>query len=349
MKREPELSVIVPAYNVCDYIEKCLDSIVSSTYNNIEVIVVDDGSTDTTGQICDRYSQNDNRVNVLHKENGGLVSARKFGINHAHGDFIAFVDGDDYVGSNLYSLIVDCLDKYDYEPDILVHTLHISYEDKVENELKKRSNELDWISDTEKIDIVDFNTFVNDNYEVKFPNSVVTKVFRTEMLKQSIHYVNDSITKGEDLAFTITCLVKCNSIVFSNEIDGYYYVQRRSSITQTYDYNSIERTATLVKCFCDFGEKEKLSEIWNKIIYNEVYSIIMSDCVGCCFKHYGKMGILSIIQYYRRMCHNKIIRSFYMNGVKNHYFANEYREKYAAQMAAGHYLRALLNRIRKMY
>ncbi len=91
------ISVIVPVYKVEDYLSRCVDSILSQTYRNIEVILVDDGSPDKCGEICDRYAQHDPRVRVIHKENGGLSDARNAGIEIAQGQYISFIDSDDWV------------------------------------------------------------------------------------------------------------------------------------------------------------------------------------------------------------------------------------------------------------
>ena len=94
------VSIIVPVYNVENYLNKCIDSIIKQTYTNIEIILVDDGSTDASGKICDEYAKIDNRIKVIHKFNGGLSSARNVGIEHANGNFISFIDSDDWVGEN---------------------------------------------------------------------------------------------------------------------------------------------------------------------------------------------------------------------------------------------------------
>lgn len=107
----PLISVVVPIYQVKKYLSKCIDSIIGQTYENIEIILVDDGSTDGSGELCDEYREKDSRVIVFHKENGGLSSARNVGIDHAHGEYIAFIDSDDWVDPRylevLYNIIVD--------------------------------------------------------------------------------------------------------------------------------------------------------------------------------------------------------------------------------------------------
>ena len=104
---EDLVSVIVPVYNVESYLRECIDSIVAQTYRNIEVILIDDGSKDSSGAICDEYADKDNRIKVIHKENGGLSEARNSGLEIASGDWIAFVDSDDYIDEAMLDTLVD--------------------------------------------------------------------------------------------------------------------------------------------------------------------------------------------------------------------------------------------------
>jgi len=104
---KPLLSIIVPAYNIKTYLPRCLDSILAQTYTNIEVIVVNDGSTDGSDSVIDDYASKDNRIIAIHKENGGVSSARSAGIKKAKGEFIGFVDGDDYIEPNMYEHLLN--------------------------------------------------------------------------------------------------------------------------------------------------------------------------------------------------------------------------------------------------
>ena len=99
---QPKISVIVPIYKVEPYLRRCLDSIVNQTYRNLEIILVDDGSPDNCGNICDEYAQKDLRIEVIHKENGGLSSARNIAIDKANGDYLAFVDSDDWLDTDMF-------------------------------------------------------------------------------------------------------------------------------------------------------------------------------------------------------------------------------------------------------
>lgn len=100
-----KITVIVPAYNIVDYLERCVDSIIGQTYRNLEIILVDDGSTDGTDELCDRLAKKDSRILVKHKENGGLSDARNVGINLSTGDYLSFVDGDDFIDDGMYEVM----------------------------------------------------------------------------------------------------------------------------------------------------------------------------------------------------------------------------------------------------
>ena len=100
------VTIIVPIYNVADYLDKCIESILQQTYKNIEVILVDDGSTDKSSDICDCYKEKDTRIVVIHKKNEGLVSARKAGLNIANGDYVLNIDGDDWIDFDMCEVLL---------------------------------------------------------------------------------------------------------------------------------------------------------------------------------------------------------------------------------------------------
>ena len=107
MSRTPLITVIVPVYNILDYLPRCVYSITAQTYGNLEIILVDDGSTDGTGELCDRLAQEDGRISVYHKENGGSSSARNLALEKAGGEYVGFVDSDDYVDPHMYQRLME--------------------------------------------------------------------------------------------------------------------------------------------------------------------------------------------------------------------------------------------------
>lgn len=104
-----KISVIVPIYNVEKYIEKCINSIINQTYKDLEIILVDDGSTDSSGKICDEYAKKDKRIKVIHKKNGGVSSSRNIALTIANGDYITWIDSDDWIEKDTYSKLADII------------------------------------------------------------------------------------------------------------------------------------------------------------------------------------------------------------------------------------------------
>ena len=120
------ISIIVPIYNVEDYLCKCVDSILTQTYKNIEVILVNDGSIDNCGKICDEYALKDNRVKVIHKKNGGIADARNAGLEICCGDYIGFVDSDDWIAEDMYEVLHDFASSNSL--DVAICGVNIAYE-----------------------------------------------------------------------------------------------------------------------------------------------------------------------------------------------------------------------------
>lgn len=126
----PLISVVVPIYNVEKYLRKCIDSILSQSYANLEIILVDDGSPDNSGEICDEYANRDHRIKVIHKENGGLSSARNAGLDVCTGEYISFIDSDDFVSPYFIQALYSAAEKYD--ADVTTYNWYFSFSDENE-------------------------------------------------------------------------------------------------------------------------------------------------------------------------------------------------------------------------
>ncbi|HEL7541574.1 TPA: glycosyltransferase, partial [Enterococcus faecalis] len=124
----PKISIIVPVYNVEKYLEKCVRSILAQTFTDFELILVDDGSPDSSGAMCDQFAEQDERVKVIHKENGGLSDARNAGIEIATGEYLGFVDSDDYIADDMYELLYTNIVKED--ADLSICGIYDVYEGK---------------------------------------------------------------------------------------------------------------------------------------------------------------------------------------------------------------------------
>lgn len=218
---EELISVIVPIYKVEDYIQKCIDSIIKQTYNKLEIILVDDGSPDNCGKICDGYALKDKRIKVIHKTNGGLSDARNAGINIAKGQYITFVDSDDYIDSKMIETLYTCILKY--QADISV----IAFE-KIDRERKTiKRNEDNYINVFSKIEGIKYLFYENSS----IGNYAWNKMYKKELFN-NIRYPENR--KMEDLGTTYLLFDNAKKIVFKNEI-LYYYIQREDSILHCID------------------------------------------------------------------------------------------------------------------
>jgi len=126
-----QISIVVPVYNVEQYLEKCVNSIINQTYKNLEIILIDDGATDSSGKLCDELAKIDNRIKVYHKENGGLSDARNYGVERATGDYIGFVDSDDYIDSEMYEKLYEAIKKEDV--DVAECNFRFIYSNRITN------------------------------------------------------------------------------------------------------------------------------------------------------------------------------------------------------------------------
>lgn len=213
------ISVIVPIYNTEPYLKKCIDSIIGQTYRNLEIILVDDGATDGSGEICDVYQKTDKRVKVIHKQNGGLSSARNSGLEIAKGEYIGFVDSDDYVAADMYESLITCM--YD-EVDIVTCGSCQVYPSNVRKPKRKKHcahknikySTGEMIEELLKGDL--------------FSYSVCEKLFRKELFN-GIRFPFGRIS--EDLPVTYALFKKCRNVVNIGEAK-YYQFRREDSISR---------------------------------------------------------------------------------------------------------------------
>ena len=211
----PLISVIVPIYNVEKYLARCVDSIVNQTYKNLEIILVDDGSPDRCPQMCDDYAEKDSRIKVVHKKNGGLSDARNAGMAVATGEYISFIDSDDYVSDDFFECLLDVMNKEN--SDIAECSVVKFYED----------NRFDEFSDDLSVKTYDtqdaMSALIAEN---QFHQHVWNKLYKTELVKD-IPYAVGKL--NEDEFWTYQVFGRANKVSKLNKT-MYYYFQRNSSI-----------------------------------------------------------------------------------------------------------------------
>lgn len=214
-----KISVIVPVYNMEQYLTRCVDSILMQTYTNLEIILVDDGSTDTSPQICDRYAEKDGRVKVVHKANGGLSSARNAGLDNATGACIGFVDSDDYVSPDMYRILADRLGNSDCE---IANAMYVRADEAGNTTPSKVPHNTDKEISAEQ--------FVRELMLHTGDVSVCTKLFRAEIFEQ-MRFPEGKL--NEDLLFMLEVFKRINKVSFAAHI-GYFYFTRTGSASNGY-------------------------------------------------------------------------------------------------------------------
>ena len=237
-------SVIVPIYKVEKYLKKCIDSILEQSFKDFELILVDDGSPDNCPQICDEYAKTDSRIKVVHKKNGGLVSARNVGIQTAIGDYICYVDGDDWIHEdtlkNLYNeAIKDC------SPDMVVFGIVKLYSNKKEEIFTDLEDGLY----TKNQLIKDVYPYMMYDHRKPFCKGLIfpaacNKIYKRKLLQE--YYCKDErIRMGEDNAFVYECVWNSEKIYVCNKIYYYYNQLNPGAMNQSYDAKRFENNKYL--------------------------------------------------------------------------------------------------------
>ena len=241
---EPLVSVIVPVYNVEKYLDRCVESIVNQTYRNLEIILVDDGSPDNCPQMCDDWAKKDERIKVLHKSNGGVSSARNFGINESSGEYISFIDSDDYIRNDMLEIIIKVADKYN--ADMVRCSYNIDTYGKDEIVVAEVDDEIRIIKNREQF----LNDLHWDGHKAAF---IANKVFKRSSIGE-IRF-NENFVAGEDVLFVYSVLERSNIVVYYDIPLYFYYVHDEQcnsrtdfnyEVFKTFDYLTDQKPAILM-------------------------------------------------------------------------------------------------------
>ena len=244
-QKHPLVSIIVPAYTVGEYIDECISSLVNQSYENLEVIVIDDGSSDNTSAICEAHK--DEKLRIIHKENGGLVSARKKGIELANGKYLGFVDGDDYVDVDFVKNLVEEIEKNGFD------FVHEGFCEVVDGEIYRFNNGFNekFVFEKDEERILFLEEYVFSSSSIRWlTSSIWSKLFRTDFIRYCYNAVPNVQSYGEDLICLIACLMRCHSFSVINR-DDYRYRVRENSMShldnQKLFYKELELCNTIAQ------------------------------------------------------------------------------------------------------
>lgn len=246
------ISVIVPVYNVEYYLDKCISSICKQTYTNLEIILVDDGSTDSSSVLCDKWEHKDNRIKVIHKENGGLSSARNAGIEIAKGEYVGFVDSDDFVDSNMYKCLLN--NAIDNNADISICSYTFVNDDGsvISKEYSKSPIVSGNYSNLQALSMLSKKNW-------QFYVTAVNKLYKRELF-ESIRFPEGRLNEDQ---FVVHQLFYKSSLITMTSDSLYYYVQRHNSIMRSkITFNRLDDVYAL---------RERLDFYWNNNLSDYYY------------------------------------------------------------------------------
>lgn len=260
------ISVIIPVYNVEKYFKRCIDSVLRQNYSNIEIIIIDDGSKDNSGNLCDECAKKDSRITVFHKENGGLSSARNFGLERVSGEYVCFIDSDDFIHENYISFMYDKIIKNDAD---ICYCKSTKFTDDVQikNEIENEKTVV--IEKEEAIKQLLLNDGIIKNY---IPLALYKK-----SLFDNIRFPEGS--NFEDIATTYKILDASKKIIVNNKILYYYFINN-DGITQKMKKQDI------IDRFNNMNEREKfinrhypnLQKVSDKYMFR-IYLVILKDLI----------------------------------------------------------------------
>ena len=248
---EELISVVIPIYNVEKYLNKCIESIINQSYSNLEIILIDDGSKDTSGIMCDSYVLKDNRIKVIHKENGGLSDARNVGIEKEKGEYIVFIDSDDWIDEKMIEILYNVIKKNN--SDISICDYFLAYSEEIQTQ--KEDIEIINLSNIEALKKI---------YDKDLGVCMIVawnKLYKRNLFKDDIRYPYGKI--HEDEFTTYKLLYKAEKISYTNQ-KMYYYRQRENSITSSFNKKRLD-------CLEAFDERTKYMKyiVKNESLYKE--------------------------------------------------------------------------------
>lgn len=267
MVKYPMISIIIPVYNVRPYLRCCVDSVISQTYYNLEIILVDDGSTDGSGKICDEYAEKDKRIHVIHKKNGGLSDARNVGIKASTADYIIFIDSDDYIMKQYVKHLARILFKNN--ADIAICGYYSEKKDKFYN-IKKHYKQIQCFDS--KMMLHNWHGKYKDVETISWNKLYKKVLFIENNIYYPVGYFN------EDAQTTHLLVDKAIKIVMTNE-KLYFYRKRKNSIMNVISYKNIHDCIYAQELRLKFFEVNKYQEAYERLLIKYQKYLMLTYCI----------------------------------------------------------------------
>ena len=302
-KKRIKLSIIIPVYNVEKYLDRCLNSIVTGNVNMlgmIEVFVIDDGSSDQSGRIADRYAEQYPCVNVIHQKNAGVATARNIGIKVSWGEWIHFVDSDDWLQTGAIAEIVEVMRKYP-TADILLFDAWKN-EGKIENSWEHSDKPEVW---TDSCDIrhlqycAMYYPFGNKHRKVPVA-APWDKIYRRDFLKENDICFRDELRVLDDMVFNIECFGAAKEVVYSKE-KIYHYRYVSDSITNSYKSDRVEQDMKVWSYLQEYAERTEMGEDFARALRCRIVKSFSICCRLCFFNENNPHNRKEKIKYVKQV------------------------------------------------
>lgn len=292
-----DISVIVPVYNVEELLPRCIESILNQTKKELEIILVDDGSSDGSGALCEKYAKTDGRIRVIHKENGGLTSAWKAGAAVASGDYLGFVDSDDWIERDMYERLWQSVTEYD--SDLAVCGLVFDYENR-DMENRKEISAFDReFYDRKALEAL-FPVLINDGsfFGRMLQPARVTKLYRRSLVEDNLSLCKDEVTVGEDMQLTLPVLLDAKSMSVVKEFYPYHYWFNQKSMTGKYDPHYLEKIRVMERRLKEISREKNVYDFEDQIT-NDFLGLAVIGLKNAVVRNTeGKNAALRIIKDY---------------------------------------------------
>lgn len=280
---EKTVSLIIPVYNTEKYLDRCIDSVVNQTYNNLEIILVNDGSSDSSPKMCNTWAEKDSRIKVIHKENDGLANARNSGIKACSGDYVMFVDSDDYIDFDMVEFLLNLSLKYD--ADVSRCGFYLNYENG------RQTKEYDNVS----IQILDRDQRIIELTTAGYSGTAWNKLYKRDVIKTHLYCKSDGC--AEDIMHNFRVYKDVEKTVFCDE-PKYHYVIRDDSITGSkFSYGAFD-IIKAKKTILDFAQDNDRLLPYAVKGYVMSAFIVLSGCIqNDAFPKEAKELVTHILKY----------------------------------------------------
>ncbi|WP_196801526.1 glycosyltransferase family 2 protein [Pseudobutyrivibrio ruminis] len=283
-----KISVIVPVYNVKDCLGRCIESVISQTYQNWELLLIDDGATDGSGELCDQYEQIDYRIKVYHQKNQGVSVARNRGIDLARGEYICFIDSDDSIETEMFEKLKNAI-VHD-SCDFVMCGFKRIYDERIENQIYPES-----ILHGSK----EIGMFIQNNYLKWLISSPCGRLYKRSLIDK-LRY-DESMKLGEDLHFNIRYFQKCNTVTVI-ESPLYLYYDYGNSLTHRYIKGNYEAICVIYVDTINY--LISISDL-DSVDFKNINYKLFSFCVSFMSQNIGCDSFVNEIKFIKQVCENE--------------------------------------------